>query len=114
MNQTLPRILALAPKGPEGIAVVAAACRASAFGIVDLALHPRVEAAEVFRQIARLTSGRFGVRVAAEETYSSSPGSRANSRDSRPSACGWVRLTFGSSRRPWARFGGRAGWCWSK
>ena len=47
--------------------MVAAACRASAFGIVDLASHPRVEAADVFRQIGRLTSGRFGVRLAAEE-----------------------------------------------
>ena len=67
MNETLPRIFALGPKGRDGIGVVAAACRASAFGIVDLSSQPRIDAAGVFGQIARLTSGKFGVRLDADE-----------------------------------------------
>ncbi len=67
MNKNLPRIMALAPKGPDGIAVVAAACRASAFGIIDLTSHSQNEAADVFRQIGRLTNGRFGVCLVAED-----------------------------------------------
>ena len=69
MNKNLPRIMALAPQGPHGIAVVAAACRASAFGIIDLTSHTPNEAAEVFRQIGRLTSGRYCVRLSAEDVF---------------------------------------------
>ena len=69
MNETLPRVFALGPKGGDGIAVVAAACRASAFGIVDLSSRPGIDAAEVFAQIARLTSGKFGVRLDADDAF---------------------------------------------
>ena len=70
MNQTLPQILALAPGGIEGIGVVAAACRASALGILDLCLDAWDNPAEAFREISRLTDAPFGVRVDAEDVCS--------------------------------------------
>ena len=73
INQTLPRILAFAPKSLEGIGVVAAACRASALGIVDLCSeHARRDVAEAFRQISRLTDAPFGVRVEAKDVLQAS------------------------------------------
>ena len=67
INQNLPQILALAPKGLDGIGVVVAACRASALGIVDLCSVNESDSAQALRQISRLTSGYFGVRVEAAE-----------------------------------------------
>ncbi|HKI21403.1 MAG TPA: hypothetical protein VKA15_26145, partial [Isosphaeraceae bacterium] len=62
-NPTLPRLLALAPKALEGIGVVAAACRASALGIIDFCPNPGGDTNEVFVRLSRLTANPFGVRV---------------------------------------------------
>jgi acyl transferase domain-containing protein/NAD(P)H-dependent flavin oxidoreductase YrpB (nitropropane dioxygenase family)/NAD(P)-dependent dehydrogenase (short-subunit alcohol dehydrogenase family) len=60
----VPRILALAPKGPEGIAVVAAACRASALGMLDT-LSDGWEAVNRIDQLGRLVSRPFGLRMSS-------------------------------------------------
>ena len=65
INQTPPRILALAPKSLEGIGIVAAACRASALGIVDLGSDPPDTVVEAFRQISRLAGAPYGVHLDA-------------------------------------------------
>ena len=67
INQTLPQVLALAPKGLEGIGVVVAACRASALGIVDLCSVKEGDSGKAVRQISRLGNGYFGVRVQARQ-----------------------------------------------
>ncbi len=66
INQTPPRILALAPKSLDGIGIVAAACRASALGIVALGSDPPDAVVEAFRQISRLAGAPFGVHVDAK------------------------------------------------
>ena len=66
INQSPPRILALAPKSLEGIGIVAAACRASALGIVDLCSELSGGEVEAFQQISRLTGAPYGVRVEAK------------------------------------------------
>jgi len=65
-SQTLPRILALAPKGIEGIGIVAAACRASFLGIVDFRSDTGGDAVEALARLSRLTDSPFGIRVPAE------------------------------------------------
>src|SRR5262245_58144022 len=67
MNPKLPRILALAPDGFEGMDVVAAACRASALGVLDLSSgwQGAVEVAR-FARLRRLTPGPFGLRIPLE------------------------------------------------
>jgi acyl transferase domain-containing protein/NAD(P)H-dependent flavin oxidoreductase YrpB (nitropropane dioxygenase family)/acyl carrier protein len=71
-NPTLPRLLALAPKGLEGIGVVAAACRASALGIIDCCPHPDGDLNEGFGRLSRLTANPFGVRVLAAQVLDGS------------------------------------------
>ncbi len=71
-NPTLPRLLALAPKGLEGIGVVAAACRASALGIVDLCANPGTDPLPVFARLDRLKTNRWGVRVLAAQVLDES------------------------------------------
>ena len=66
-SQTLPRILALAPKGLEGIGIVAAACRASALGIIDFCSDQMEMGSRCFARLARLTANPFGVSRAGEE-----------------------------------------------
>jgi acyl transferase domain-containing protein len=66
-TQALPRILALAPRGFEGLDVVAAACRASALGILDLVADPTADVDSLSAGLARLTGRPFGVRLAAED-----------------------------------------------
>ena len=69
---TLPRLLALAPKGLEGIGVVAAACRASALGIIDLCANPRMDPLPVIARLARLNTNGWGVRVLAAQVLDGS------------------------------------------
>jgi len=66
-TQTLPRIMALAPRGSEGLNVAAAACRARALGIIDLCANPDAEVNGLSVGLLRLTSQPFGLRVAATE-----------------------------------------------
>ncbi len=66
-TQTMPRILALAPRGSGGLGVVAAACRAKALGIIDLCADPDADVEGLSADISRLTSQPFGLRVTATE-----------------------------------------------
>jgi acyl transferase domain-containing protein len=59
--------MAIAPRGFEGLGVAAAACRARAFGIIDLYADPNADVERLSAQITRLTSQPFGLRVAATE-----------------------------------------------
>ncbi|MGO9917297.1 MAG: beta-ketoacyl synthase N-terminal-like domain-containing protein, partial [Isosphaeraceae bacterium] len=68
-NQTMPRILALAPRGSGGLNVVAAACRARALGILDLCADPDADVDGLSAGLSRLTSQPFGLRVAATELH---------------------------------------------
>ncbi len=63
MSRTIPRIIALAPGGPEGLAVAVAAGRAGALGLLDLAGADRAEGLDAARRAARLAG--VGVRVEA-------------------------------------------------
>ena len=72
IKQTPPQVLALAPKSLEGIGVVAAACRASALGIVDLCSDEPGSVTETLRQISRLTTAPFGVHVEAKDVLQAS------------------------------------------
>ena len=63
----LPSILALAPKGHDGFTVVAAACRASAVGIIDLCSENNGFVLDTCAQITRLTSNPFGIRATANQ-----------------------------------------------
>ncbi len=58
----LPRILALAPKGIEGVPVAAAACRASALGVLDHGLGMRPQG-PVLNELRRLAGGSYGIRM---------------------------------------------------
>ncbi len=69
---TLPRILALAPQGSEGIGVVAASCRASALGIVDLSGTGAGNILDVFARVRRLTANPFGVRILSTQVIDKS------------------------------------------
>ena len=71
-QEALPRIFVLAPKGIEGIGVAAAACRASALGIIDISFGIRSDAAGVYEHISRLTAGPFGVRISARDVLGGS------------------------------------------
>jgi acyl transferase domain-containing protein/NAD(P)H-dependent flavin oxidoreductase YrpB (nitropropane dioxygenase family)/acyl carrier protein len=67
INQTLPRIFALAPDGLEGFGVVAAASRAAALGILDLCSGLEGDWLKALERLAHLTSKPFGVRVRAQD-----------------------------------------------
>jgi acyl transferase domain-containing protein/NAD(P)H-dependent flavin oxidoreductase YrpB (nitropropane dioxygenase family)/acyl carrier protein len=58
------RILALAPPGNAGLGLVAAACRASALGILDLG-GDGLRDSGPFEQLERWTHGPYGMRIRA-------------------------------------------------
>jgi acyl transferase domain-containing protein/NAD(P)H-dependent flavin oxidoreductase YrpB (nitropropane dioxygenase family) len=62
ITNNLSRILVLAPSGIQGTRV-AAACRASAFGIVDAGSERLGDVLDGCAQIARLTTRAFGIRI---------------------------------------------------
>ncbi|HKI21519.1 MAG TPA: beta-ketoacyl synthase N-terminal-like domain-containing protein, partial [Isosphaeraceae bacterium] len=66
-TQTMPRIMALAPRGSDGLGVAAAACRARALGIIDLVADPKSDLDGLSAGLLRLTSQPFGIRAAATE-----------------------------------------------
>ncbi len=66
-HKTLPRLFALAPKGIEGIGVVAAACRASALGILDVRPDFNENIGDVLARLSRLTTQPFGIRLPVPE-----------------------------------------------
>ena len=71
-SNCLPRVFALAPTGSEGLAIAAAACRANAFGIVDLSFGPFRDPGAAFDRMGTLTARPFGVRVHAQDILSGS------------------------------------------
>jgi acyl transferase domain-containing protein/NAD(P)H-dependent flavin oxidoreductase YrpB (nitropropane dioxygenase family) len=66
IRNILPQILVLAPRGPEGLGLVAAACRATALGIIDVSSEYRADAIATCHRVSRLTAGVFGVRISAD------------------------------------------------
>ena len=72
ITNIVPQILVLAPKGVEGIGVAAAACRASALGIIDITSENRGEANATCHRLASLTAGAFGVRISADDVLNES------------------------------------------
>ncbi len=69
-TQILPRILALAPRGFDGLNVAAAACRARALGIIDLCADSDADVSAVSARVSRLTAQPFALRVLATELQS--------------------------------------------
>jgi NAD(P)H-dependent flavin oxidoreductase YrpB (nitropropane dioxygenase family) len=67
MSPTLPQIFALAPKGVEGISIAAAACRASALGIVDLCSDKEGQSSSSWDRVSRLTTVPFGIRITSKQ-----------------------------------------------
>jgi acyl transferase domain-containing protein/NAD(P)H-dependent flavin oxidoreductase YrpB (nitropropane dioxygenase family) len=65
ITKILSRILVIAPSGFEGTNVVAAACRASALGIIDVCSESRGNVLVACQRLGRLTTGAFGIRVSA-------------------------------------------------
>ena len=62
-SKSLPRIFALAPQGIEGVGIAAAACRASALGIIDFNFDAVRDFDKAFVQLGKLTSLPFGMRT---------------------------------------------------
>jgi acyl transferase domain-containing protein/NAD(P)H-dependent flavin oxidoreductase YrpB (nitropropane dioxygenase family) len=71
-SKRLPRVIALAPPGIEGITIAAAACRANALGIIDGSFGAIEWARAAFSQLGKLTSRPFGIRIQAREIGSAS------------------------------------------
>jgi acyl transferase domain-containing protein/NAD(P)H-dependent flavin oxidoreductase YrpB (nitropropane dioxygenase family) len=71
-SKSLPRVIALAPQGIEGITIAAAACRANALGLVDCVFDDIEGAREALAQLAKLTSLPYGIRVRAHDVLSTS------------------------------------------
>ena len=62
-SKSLPRVFALAPQGIEGVGIAAAACRASALGIIDFNFGAVRDSDQAFVQLRKLTSLPFGIRM---------------------------------------------------
>jgi acyl transferase domain-containing protein/NAD(P)H-dependent flavin oxidoreductase YrpB (nitropropane dioxygenase family) len=71
-SNCLPRVFALAPTGSEGLAIAAAACRANAFGIIDLSLGAFQDPQRAFDRLRLHTARPFGVRIHAQDLLSGS------------------------------------------
>jgi acyl transferase domain-containing protein/NAD(P)H-dependent flavin oxidoreductase YrpB (nitropropane dioxygenase family) len=71
-SNSLPRVIALAPQGIEGITIAVAACRANALGIIDCSFGDIQGARGSFAQLSRLTSRPYGIRIRACEIRSDS------------------------------------------
>ena len=71
-SNCLLRVFALAPSGSEGVAIAAAACRANAFGIIDLSLGAFQDPQRAFDRLRVHTARPFGVRIHAQDILSGS------------------------------------------
>ncbi len=67
MCLTLPQIFALAPKGIEGIGVAAAACRASALGVLDFSFAHEHLSAALWKRMNQVATGPFGIRISLKQ-----------------------------------------------
>jgi hypothetical protein len=61
------RVIALAPGGAAGVAVVAAAARASALGVLDLGGVRQADAFAATARLERLGVARYGVRISVSQ-----------------------------------------------
>ena len=63
MSLHVPRLIAIAPGGPEGVRIVIAACRAGALGVINLSDSNDWQHA--CKEVARFTDLPFAIQVAA-------------------------------------------------